>query len=97
MTFLLDEQRMHGRTVVPTLFLPLMLLMVAWFPTVRVMGQAVPAGVAGQPPKLPILTTSVAFPNLRFDRPVALAYPDDGSGLLFVVEQHAAKIWSFPD
>ena len=26
---------------------------------------------------LPALTTEVAFPNLKFDRPVALAYPDD--------------------
>ncbi|MFO0889268.1 MAG: PQQ-dependent sugar dehydrogenase [Isosphaeraceae bacterium] len=46
---------------------------------------------------LPRLATRVAFPGLRFDRPVALAYPDDGSGLLFVVEQHQAKIWSFPN
>ena len=46
---------------------------------------------------LPILQTRVAFPNLRFDRPVALAYPADGSKLLFVVEQHAAKIWSYPN
>ena len=37
------------------------------------------------------LTTDVAFPNLQFDRPVALAYPDDGGNLLFVVEQHQAK------
>ncbi|GIW86094.1 MAG: protein up-regulated by thyroid hormone-PQQ-dependent glucose dehydrogenase [Isosphaeraceae bacterium] len=47
--------------------------------------------------ELPRLRTEVAFPNLRFDRPVTLAYPDDGSQLLFVVEQHAAKIWSFPN
>jgi glucose/arabinose dehydrogenase len=46
---------------------------------------------------LPRLRTEVAFPGLRFDRPVTLAYPDDGSGLLFVVEQHAARIWSFPN
>ena len=46
---------------------------------------------------LPSLTTTVAFPNLRFDRPVAFAYPDDGSNLFFVVEQHTATIWSFPD
>ena len=44
---------------------------------------------------LPKLVTQVAFPNLRFDRPVAMAYPDDGSNRLFVVEQHQAKIWSF--
>src|SRR4051812_40298820 len=46
---------------------------------------------------LPALATEVAFPNLRFDRPVVLADPGDGSGLLFVVEQHQARIWSFPD
>jgi glucose/arabinose dehydrogenase len=44
---------------------------------------------------LPQLRTALAFPNLRFDRPVALAYPDDKSNLLFVVEQHTATIWSF--
>ena len=46
---------------------------------------------------LPKLTTEVAFPNLKFDRPVAMAYPDDGSNLLFVVEQHQARIQSFPN
>lgn len=46
---------------------------------------------------LPSLTTTVAFPNVRFGRPVALAYPDDGSNLLFVAEQHDAKIQSFPN
>jgi glucose/arabinose dehydrogenase len=44
---------------------------------------------------LPKLATQVAFPHLQFDRPVAMAYPDDGSNRLFVVEQHQAKIWSF--
>jgi len=44
---------------------------------------------------LPKLATAVAFPNLKFDRPVALAYPDDGSNRLFVTEQHAGKIWAF--
>ena len=46
---------------------------------------------------LPSLTTAVAFPNLRFDRPLAFAALDDGSNLFLVVEQHAAKIWSFPN
>ena len=46
---------------------------------------------------LPALKTEVAFPNLRFDRPVALASTDDGTNLLFVAEQHTAKIWSFPN
>ena len=52
---------------------------------------------AEQPGTLPRLATRVAFPNLRFDRPVALAYPDDDSNRLFVVEQHQARIWSFPN
>ncbi len=57
------------------------------------------AGVlpAAESPTLPKLATRVAFPNLRFDRPVAMAYPDDGSNRLFVVEQHQARIWSFTD
>jgi glucose/arabinose dehydrogenase len=48
-------------------------------------------------PALPSLATELAFPNLKFDRPVTLAYPDDGSNRLFVLEQHQAKIWSFPN
>ncbi len=52
---------------------------------------------AEAPATLPQLATRVAFPNLRFDRPVALAYPNDGSNRLFVVEQHQARIWSFPN
>ena len=46
---------------------------------------------------LPRLKPEVAFPNLTFDRPVAMAYPEDGSNLLFIVEQHQAKVWSFPN
>jgi glucose/arabinose dehydrogenase len=46
---------------------------------------------------LPQFSTEVAFPKLKFDRPVALAYPNDGSNLLFVVEQHVPAIWSFPN
>ncbi len=60
----------------------------------------VPAGAAQESesaPPLPKLTPEVAFQNLQFDRPVTLAYPDDGSNLLFVVEQHEARIWSFPN
>ena len=49
------------------------------------------------PAALPALTTEVAFPKLKFSRPVALAYPDDSSNLLFVAEQHTATIYSFPD
>jgi glucose/arabinose dehydrogenase len=51
----------------------------------------------GRAAPLPRLTTQVAFPNLQFDRPVALAYPDDGSNRLFIIEQHLAKIWAFPN
>jgi glucose/arabinose dehydrogenase len=46
---------------------------------------------------LPKLKTELAYPNLRFERPVALAYPNDGSNLLFVAEQHLGVIQSFPD
>ena len=66
------------------------------FATVVVFSALVPALARAQesaPP--PRLATAVAFPNLRFDRPVALAYPDDGGNLLFVNEQHQGKIWSF--
>ncbi len=44
---------------------------------------------------LPKLTTRVAFPNLRFDRPVALDYPAGDGARFYVVEQHAAAIKSF--
>ncbi len=46
---------------------------------------------------LPAMKTKVAFPNFHFDRPVALATPLDGTNLVFVVEQHTATIWSFPN
>ena len=51
--------------------------------------------VAQEKAALPRLATELAFKNLTFDRPVALEYPRDGSNLLFVVEQHQGKIWSF--
>ena len=50
-----------------------------------------------QPPGLPRLKPVVAYPNLQFDRPVALASPEDGSNLLFVAEQFKAVVQSFPD
>jgi glucose/arabinose dehydrogenase len=53
--------------------------------------------LAQNAPPLPKLATAVAFPNLKFDRPVAMDYPNDGGNLLFVVEQHQAKVWSFPN
>ena len=66
--------------------------------TALFLGLALAPAAAPRPTTaLPKLKTEVAFPNLKFDRPVALAYPDDGSNLLFVVEQHQAKIQSFPD
>jgi glucose/arabinose dehydrogenase len=46
---------------------------------------------------LPKLKTEVAFPKLRFDRPVALAYPEGGGNRLYVVEQHKGTIQSFED
>lgn len=55
------------------------------------------AGVHAAAVELPKLKTEVAFPNLQFDRPVVLAYPNDESNLLFVVEQHQARIQSFPN
>ena len=64
-------------------------LLVAW-------GVLAAGSAEAQEAALPKLATAVAFPNLKFDRPVALAYPDDGGNLLFVVEQHQAKVWSFP-
>ncbi len=54
---------------------------------------ATPEGAPG----LPKLKTELAYPRLKFDRPVALACPNDGSNLVFVVEQHVARIQSFPD
>jgi glucose/arabinose dehydrogenase len=67
-------------------------------PTVlAVLTALAPALAAAQDAALPRLTTAVAFPNLKFDRPVALAYPDDGSNLLFVNEQHQGKVFSFPN
>jgi glucose/arabinose dehydrogenase len=75
-----------------------MLLTIPGFPPVPAMAQSAPVtGRAGRETALPRLAAKVAFPGLRFDRPVALAYPADGSNLLFVAEQHTARIWSFPN
>jgi hypothetical protein len=52
---------------------------------------------AQETPPLPKLATAIAFPNSKFDRPVALVYPDDGSNLLFVNEQRQGKVFSFPN
>lgn len=69
------------------------------FPTAFALLAAVAPAVAraADAPTLPRLATELAFKNLKFNRPVALSYPDDGGNLLFVVEQHEAKIWSFPN
>jgi putative heme-binding domain-containing protein len=53
-----------------------------------------PNGSAAAP--LPKLATEVAFPNLQFERPVAMAYPDDDRNVLYIVEQRG-RIWSFPN
>jgi glucose/arabinose dehydrogenase len=57
-----------------------------------------PALCEDQARGLPKLATEVAFknPQIQFHRPVVLAYPDDGSNLLFVVEQYG-RIFSFPN
>jgi glucose/arabinose dehydrogenase len=67
------------------------------FPSVLLLVAAITPTLRGadKTATLPRLATAVAFPNLTFDRPVAMAYPDDGSDRLFVAEQHKAKIWSF--
>lgn len=52
---------------------------------------------ASDPGFLPKLATEVAFPNPKFNRPVELTEPRDGSGLLFVVEWHKATIQSSPE
>ena len=45
---------------------------------------------------LPAISVKVAFPELKFKRPVAMATPKDGSGRLFVVEQDG-RIVVFPN
>lgn len=52
---------------------------------------------SGTAPALPKITTTVAFPGLSFDRPVALDRIPGDPSRYFVVEQHQAKIWTFPN
>jgi glucose/arabinose dehydrogenase len=86
----------RARCAIRFLFLGLSFALLVVAHTHTVKGQAVKrADASSKSFRLPALATEVAFPWLRFDRPVALAYPDDDSRLLFVVEQHAARIWSF--
>src|SRR5262245_7548822 len=54
------------------------------------------AQTVSESPRLPKLATAVAFPNLKFERPLALAYPEDESNLLFVAGQRGI-IYSFPN
>ena len=99
MIFLGDEVQASSMAV-RVFLIPLILVIPSLVTTTQVGVQTMGARAStdqAPPLKLPALATALAFPNLRFDRPVAMAYPDDGSNLLFVVEQHAAKIWSFPD
>lgn len=57
---------------------------------------AAPA-LADRPKKAPgVATPVVAFPNLKFDRPIFLAAPPDGTDRLFVVEQQG-RVWVFPN
>jgi glucose/arabinose dehydrogenase len=43
--------------------------------------------------KVPDLDFEVAFPDLRFTRPVAIAHPPDGTNRLFVLEQPGRVLW----
>jgi glucose/arabinose dehydrogenase len=54
------------------------------------------AETPGGASNLPKLALAVAFPKLTFDRPVEMAWPRDGSNLLFVAEQKGV-IQSFPN
>jgi glucose/arabinose dehydrogenase len=53
-------------------------------------GRSLPAAAPGEaqgPIAIPRLATRVAYPYLKFDRPIALAYPPDDSKRLFIAEQ----------
>ena len=75
---------------------PWRVLLARLAPASLVLGSLV-AEAPAQATGLPKLKTEVAYPNLQFDRPVAMDYPDDGSNLLFVAEQFKAVIQAFPD
>jgi len=64
--------------------------------TPRAFSPSASKSATSEPPGFPTLTIRVAFPNLSFERPVALAFPGGESELAFIVEQHTARIWSFP-
>ena len=74
--------------------MPFLLGLLTIVPWLSLATQAAAQNAAGSQ-DAPKYKTQVAFPNLSFDRPVVMARPDDGSKLLFVVEQHQARIFSF--
>jgi glucose/arabinose dehydrogenase len=80
---------MHLNEIQPTRRAPIARLAVAFL--------AMTLGTSALADGLPKLKTELAYPFLRFERPVALAYPTDGSNLLFVAEQHQGVVQSFPD
>jgi glucose/arabinose dehydrogenase len=58
--------------------------------------QAQGDGQGQRPIPIPRLATRLAYPYLKFDRPIALAYPPDDSRLLFVAEQRGV-VHSIPE
>src|SRR5262245_29672727 len=74
---LLIDPRIRREAVVPQ-SVRLMLAVAAW--SLATTAGAQPARKPdrlAESGRLPAMATRMAFPNLRFDRPVALAYPDD--------------------
>ena len=57
-------------------------------------GFVLSSAALAQDAKLPAITVKNAFPNLKFKRPVAFAWPKDGTSRVFVVEQDG-RIVSF--
>ncbi len=55
-----------------------------------------PAILAQSAGSLPKINLKKAYPGLKFDRPVAFAWPEDGSKTLYVVEQNG-RILSFDE
>jgi glucose/arabinose dehydrogenase len=51
------------------------------------------AGSAQGGPEIPELSVEVAFPGIRFERPVVIAHPPDGTDRIFVVEQPGRVRW----
>ena len=55
-----------------------------------------PAEVSGSPTPLARVVVELAFPNLSLPRPVAMAYPEDGTDRLFLALQ-AGRVVVFPN